>query len=125
MAEVHVLKQNGHNLELVLHIPIPGGNNSAGVSWQTALVNSGLVQPSILKDGDGTGGTIDATEKAALASGALFERVLSYDMGTDFDGLNGAQKNAKIDGIYAAQLTDLQGRLQERLKYCGYTREVP
>lgn len=125
MAEVHVLKQNGRNLELVLHIPIPAGNNSAGVAWQTALVNSGLVQPSVLKAGDGSGGTIDSTEVAALANGSLFERVVSYDMGADFDGLNGTQKNSRVDGVFAAVQTDLQGRLQDRLKYCGYTREVP
>jgi hypothetical protein len=126
MSEVHVLTAKGRNLELALHIPIPAGNNLAGVSWQSALVTSGLGGTTVLKDGDGTGGTISGTEKTAIVStGSVFERVVSYDMGGDFDGLSTALKNARIDAVFAAAKAEAQSVLQARLQYFGYTRAVP
>lgn len=126
MAEVHILTTGGRHMKLVCHIPVPAGNNSASVSWQTALINSGLGGKTELKDGNGSDGTIDSTEKTAIVTtGSIFERAVSVDMGVDFDGLSAANKNARVDAAYNAAKAEAQAYLQAQLKYFGYTREVP
>lgn len=125
MAEVHVRVIHGRRLRLVCHVPAPAGNNSASVPWATALKNSGIAGTTELPDGDGTAGTIDATEKTSIVNGDVYERAVPYDTGADWDGLSASAKNARIDAIYAAVLAETQTSLQARLKYFGYTREVP
>ena len=125
MSEVHVITTGGRQMRIVCHVPVPAGNNSAGVSWQTALVNSGIGGTTVMKDGDGTAGTISAAEKTSLTTGAIFEVIVPMDLGNDFDGLSAAAKNARVDAAFNAAKAELQTRLQSDLKYFGFTRVVP
>ena len=111
-----------------MHFPVPNGNNSAGVSWATAIVNSGIGlqedgRRTVLLAGAGTNGTISATEEASLVAGTLFEVVIEFRM--DTAGTNAAQRNAAIDALYASVLADQQAALSKRLKWFGFTRDVP
>ncbi len=122
MANLHVLTVSGPEFNVVAHIPIPATNNSAGLSWRTALLRSGVSKGvSVLPDGDGTLGTIDATEKANIASGAVYEVV------TPIKPSSASADTATInDTTYmAAQYTIIKNQtlsdLQIALKWFGKT----
>ena len=59
---------------VAFHIPIPSANNSAGINWQAIMVTA-KQNTTQLPDGDGTGGTISAVEKAQIVAGAIYEYV--------------------------------------------------
>lgn len=123
MADVHILDGPDGKLRMVCHIPIPAGNNSAGVSWSLALKNSALVSQTVLKDGDGTAGTISAAEKTALENGTLFEAVID-DFLPDSATTN-PTRLAYVDAVYNAAVVREQARLSALLKWFGFTRDVP
>jgi hypothetical protein len=66
---------DGNNYQVIYHIPIPSASNKVGMSYQNALIASGIGGTTILKDGDGTGGTISAAEKADIQAGKIYEVV--------------------------------------------------
>lgn len=119
MARAHVLEGGGEQSRIILHIALPAGNNSSGIAWTTALKNSTLRSVSVLADGDGTGGSIAATEKADLANGLAYE---VQHFAAIPPGMTATQANAWLDAIHAARQTEVQGQLQAKLAYFGYTR---
>jgi len=124
MTDVHVISGDlDGQYQIVMHFPVPGGNNTAGVSWQTALLNSGIGlhetgRRTVLPSGAGTGGTISVAEEAALNAGTLFETVVQYRADT-------GPSLANIDALYTQSLANAQAQLSRRLKYFGLTRTVP
>jgi hypothetical protein len=120
MSNVHVLERGGATYRMAFHIPIPAGNNSAGLAWSAVLLKSGLGGTTVLVDGNGTGtdGGISTTEKAAIAAGTVFEVVDQVDTG----GLSGAPLAAFIDARFAARTTEAQARLSAQLAWWGQTR---
>lgn len=123
MSDVHILSGPNGRLRMVCHVPIPNGNNSAGVAWSTAVRNWRPGPVTILKDGDGAAGTISAAEKTALESGALYESVVD-DFLPDSANTN-PERTAYVDRIYNETVSRVQERLGVELKWFGYTREVP
>lgn len=122
MANYHVLtgSGDGNSFTVVFHVAVPGvGNNRAGVQWRTALVNSKLGGTTVLVDGDGSGGTVSAAEKAQIQAGAVFEVV--EQVATN-PGETALQLRDKIDARFTALVTEIQATLQGRLTYFGYTR---
>ena len=112
MANIHVLESPAPGrYRVVYHVAIPASNNPAGVAWRTAVVNSrDATRPvSVLPDGDGTDGTISATEKAQIVSGAVYEVV------RDEKGQTGAGINA----LHAARSAEVLAALQARLAQFG------
>ena len=125
MANYHVLtgSPDGNAFRIVFHISVPGvGNNRANVQWRTALANSGLGGTTILRSGDGTGGTISPAELASIQAGELYEVV--EDVPTH-PGETAVQYQARLDALYKALVSRTQGALQGRLTYFGHTRNVP
>jgi hypothetical protein len=118
MANMHILDATGTMYRVAFHIPIPGGSNSAGVPWQTALVNSGLGGQTILPDGDGNAGTISAAEKASIQNGSLIEVIDELDL----YGLTGPQINALLDAHYTARQSEAQAEFSNRLRQYGRNR---
>lgn len=119
MADMHILTGDGLRWTVVMHFTVPGGTNAAGISWTDALVNSGQGGTTSLPDGDGTGGTIDATEKAAVLAGTVAEHSASFLI--ESGGSSGANVQAALREFYATQKTAVQAALQRRLKYFGAT----
>lgn len=110
MANIHILEQVGPGrFRVVYHIAIPAGNNSAGVSWRSAVALSKVdpLRPSALPDGDGTGGTISAAEKAQVVSGAVYELVAVEK------GQSAATLNATYNRRASETLDDLQAELAQ------------
>lgn len=125
MADYHVLtgSADGNAFTVVFHLPVPGaGNNRAGVQWRTALVNSGLGGRTVLPDGDGTGGTVSAAEKAGIEAGAVHE--VAEQVSTH-PGETAPQLRDRIDARHAALVASVQAELQGRLTYYGFVRDIP
>lgn len=115
MADMHVLTGTDGRWQVVMHFPVPGGNNIAGVSWSEAVKNSGLGGSTGLPDGDGTDGTIGATEKTAVLAGTVLEHV------GDFRVESGGSVQATLREFYANEKVDMAAQLQRRLRYFGAT----
>jgi hypothetical protein len=115
MANTHVLEQLAPGrFRVVYHVAIPATNNAAGVAWRAVIVNSrDATQPvSVLPDGDGTGGTISAAEKAQLTSGAVYE-VVREEKG---------QGAATLAAQFAQRSAEILAGLQAR--YAQYGRNI-
>ncbi len=115
MADMHVLAGTGGRWRVVMHFPVPGGNNTAGVPWSDAVKNSDAGGSTSLPDGDGTGGTISATEKTAVEAGTILEHT------GDFRVESGGSVQATLREFYAKEKTDITAQLQRRLRYFGAT----
>jgi hypothetical protein len=129
MSDIHIITgDEGGQWQAVMHLPVPAGNNSAGVAWSAAILNSGIGlldsgRRTALVVGIGTNGTITAAEEAELNAGTLFEVVREFRV--DTAGNTNPLRNAALDLLYAATLADQQAALAKRLKWFGYTRDVP
>ncbi len=119
MSDITVLERNMNNRwRVVMHFPVPAGNNTAGVSWRDALVASGIGGTTILPDGDGTGGTISTADKVKIVSGALLEHVESVRLG---DG----NPQSAAEELYNSRKADKATQLQARLNQYGRNVDVP
>lgn len=119
MANWHALTGtgDGNSYSVAYHIPIPAtGNNRAGLQWRTVLINSGLGGTTILKDGDGTGGTISAAEKSSIQSGAIYEYVEAFPTNP---GQTAGQLQAAVDARFTALSSSVLADIQGRLTYFG------
>lgn len=123
MANLHILLRDpaGSDIAAVAHVAVPVGTNSAGVSWQTAVVRSGKGGTTVLPDGDGTAGTIAAAEKASIVAGSLIEVPLTLRPQSILTGGQTAI-NAYLDAQFSAVSTDALARLQIQLQFYGATR---
>lgn len=121
MAKVHVLdQQSPGRYRCVLHFAVPAGNNSAGITWKNALLRAFGTPATILPDGDGTGGTISATEKASVVAGDVVERVVTIEAETG--GTSAAAMGATVDAEAARLISEEQTRLGAQLKWFGVVR---
>jgi hypothetical protein len=118
MAKIHILEGGTANVyTAVVHVNTPAGNNGAGVSWATAIANSGN-NNSVMTVGNGPG-QIATNEMNQIQSGAVIEGVFQW--GDDPNWTN-AERLADLD-LRATQLvTELLAKYQAQLKYFGFTR---
>lgn len=72
MSKFHVLETNAGEASVVLHSVMPAGNNSVGVSWKDANLNSGSQGTTVLSEGTGAG-QITTAEKANIEAGDVLE----------------------------------------------------
>ena len=121
MSDMHVLTEVASGrFTIVMHFAVPIGNNSVGVPWSVALINSGIGGTTSLPDGDGTAGTINtATEKIDIKAGTVFEhrKALLAESG----GSSNLELQASIREFYAIEKTNILAVLQTELKYFGHT----
>ena len=123
MADIHVLESPIDRIRLAFHIPIPAINNDVGISYRTALVNSGIGvgeggRRTILPTGTGPG-QITTAEEDLLNAGEIFEMIVTRRR------TNAAGMNARADSWFADEKTSKLAELQERLRFYGFTRNVP
>jgi hypothetical protein len=118
MANMHVLQRGGGGVTVVMHVAVPNANNAVGQNWRTVLIASHLGGTTVLPDGDGTAGTISATEKATIASGSVYETVVTLrPEQVAFGALP-----AWLDLQYAQASAAALALLEDQLNYYGYTR---
>jgi len=115
MANVHILTVDGPEVTAIMHFAISAGNNTPGVPWRTIAVRE-FGGTTAMPDGDGTGGTISAVEKASVASGALVEVRVKMKLGT------ANPSGPQIDAAFAAEQTAFQVKFQADYVRYGTTR---
>ena len=115
MAAIHLLSLDGTEFSAAFHVAIPATNNVAGCPWRTvALRNGGGT--TVLPDGDGLLGTISATEKAQILSGAIVEVVKNGGWNSAFP------TGAQIDVIVGRVSSDYISNMQTKFNRYGMTR---
>jgi hypothetical protein len=120
MSNIHVGVTNGNEVTLVVHIDVPAGNNTAGITWVNAVARSGLYKgTSVLPAGDGTGDTISTAEANQLAAFTRIELIRKF---TPQPGLTLAQKGTAVDAFYADESAKIITELQGKLDLLGVTR---
>jgi hypothetical protein len=117
MARMHVLQASGNNVySIVVHAPTPAGNNSAAISWATALQNSGLATTQLVV-GNGPGQITNAESNQVLA-GTLIEANFQWEDNPTWTNQQRLDDlNLRASQAVAAVTADYQARL----KYFGHT----
>jgi hypothetical protein len=120
MSDIHVLTGDGMTWSVVMHIPVPDANNSVGVNYRMALVNSGLGGTTSLTEDAGPGpGQISAAEKAQVEAGELYEHRVGFLL--ESGGTSQAEQRAALRGRYTREKAVEIARLQRQLRYFGHT----
>lgn len=118
MSKIHVLEgQVNGKYHFVIHTPTPAGNNSVGVSWVTAGLNSGFTGKTSLTIGTGAG-QISAAENTTVLNGTVIEIPANIDAESNGSPPSQATLNQIVDEIISNYL----GILAIQLKYFGYTQ---
>jgi len=118
MANLHVLTGNAASgqYRVIGHVATPAGNNSAGVSWATAIKN-GIVPVTSLAIGSGSG-AITTAEANNVANGTIIEFEFTWQ---DHDEWDIATKQADLNAKWTAAKDVRLAELQNQLKLFGYT----
>lgn len=117
MARMHIMEAGEQNVyHVIVHAPVPAGNNAANVPWADAIKNAGLVRTEM---NEGTGpGQIDPAEFAEIMAGTKVEA--SFQWQDDPSWTN--QQRLNDLNLRATQAIDeIRTRLQQGLKYFGHT----
>src|SRR6185295_130853 len=115
MARLHVMTGNGSNtFTVVCHSPTPAGNNSAGVSWATALKNA-MNPVTVMSIGSGSG-QISTAESNSVANGSVIEVSFQFDDDPTWDTTT---RNAQLNLIAGDAVIKAQNDLSARLKWFG------
>ena len=127
MSDIHVLTGNNNiGWTLAMHFAVPDVNNSVGVNFRTALVNSGIGvnedgRRSIMVVGAGAG-QINPAEEALIDAGELFESVGLFRV--ESGGTSPAQLQSAVRLFYAAQNTKAIDAIGSVLRYFGHTESA-
>jgi len=116
MSKIHILEGSTNGIYgIVLHFPMPAGNNQAGFPWKDCWVNSGR---NVTRLVEGTGpGEISTAEKVSVEAGDVIE----FSTSLARDSVGGASSlTAWADQV----ISDYQNKLQAEFKYFGYTQET-
>jgi hypothetical protein len=120
VAKIHVLEGTSPEpgtYRVIVHAPTSAGNNAAGISWATAIKNSGRAFTRMTV---GVGaGQITSAEQAEVLNGTVMEG--EFQVG-DEAGFSGAQRNAYLDAMADRFITELQAKWGLELRYFGATR---
>jgi len=118
MSDVHALVgSDADNWTLVFHYPVADVNNSAGVSFRTALVNSGL-NTTVMTVGTGAG-QISTAEKTQLDNGEIFEHVIQFPVESTTSSTDA------VEEAYNLNQVGVVTEMTRKLKYFGLTHDVP
>src|SRR5690349_20634272 len=100
MSKLHILQQTAPNTyNVVVHAPMPAGNNDANITWAAAVAGAGLAV-SVLPIGNGPG-QITQSEMNQITSGTLIEAPFVWGDNPDWDN--------------ATRASDLQVRAQQAI----------
>ena len=116
---IHILTQadDGKTCSAIFHIPVPSIDNSAGIPYQTALVQYLTQTQGSISSQIATG-----DELAAIQAGAVLENPVTVRWSRL--GLNNAQKLAELSAYYTAHKTELLNSLSNLLAFWGYSTDV-
>ena len=120
MADIHILAETRKGAwRVVMHFAVPNATSPVGMSYRTALLTSGLGGSTQLPDGDGSAGTISATEKAQIEAGEVAEVAVEFLV--ESGGATTASVRDFLRQSYATKKNEYLGEMQRKLKYFGHT----
>lgn len=115
MSRLHIMTSNGGNtFTVVCHSPTPTGNNSAGVSWVTAISN-GLKPVTRMTIGNGFG-QIATAEANDVAAGNVIETSFEFN---DDPNWSAPTRSTQLNLIASDAVTRTQNELAAKLKWFG------
>ncbi len=131
MADMHILDGDGSTWRIVMHFTVPNVNNSVGVNFRTALVNSNIGRKvnddgtfgrrTILVSGTGEG-EITTAEEALLNNGTLFEHVTDFPVESSSTTVPALRQTVR--DFFALENDRIQERIGARLRYFGHTESA-
>ena len=121
MSDMHTTVDGNGVPILVMHFEVPNKNNSVQINLRTALKNSRLTSTSILKDGDGTDGTISSVEKQQLADGEKIE--VHKEITLEGKGSSSSKRRNLKDKLYDREKTAAIKRIEALLKFFGDVKD--
>jgi len=119
MSDYHILssRPDGNALTVVMHFAVPDINNEVGVNYRVALLESMEGTPTSQVP------FIDPAELAQIEAGEIFEWALQ-PMFSTHPGETLINKRDRMDALWASECTKQQQRLQAKLQFWGYSRDV-
>lgn len=119
MSDIHVLAGDGRGkVSVVMHFAVPIGNNAVTVSWQDAIVNSGLGGATSMPIGNGDL-QITQAEADLIAAGTLCEIRRSFQINSIADTAD-VRRDA-LRAFCTRKKAEAIADLQRQLQYAGYT----
>ncbi len=119
MADIHVLAGDGRGkIDVVLHIDVPAGDNAVGVSWQNALIASGIGGNTSMTVGSGSM-QITQVEADQIAAGTRHELRRTFQINSIID--TAESRRDALQTFCTREKAEATADLQRRLKYAGYT----
>lgn len=117
MSKIHVLESDGGgNYRIIIHVAVPAGNNSAGVSWKNCVLATRVGGSTSLPVGAGPG-EITQTEKDSITSGDVIE------ISTVIKAESGGATPESLERMVDQEALSYKQELMARLKYYGYTKD--
>lgn len=119
MSDMHVLDITNGVARVVMHFPVPTGNNAVGTPWVTVVLeNAGFNEDGSPATPRTKLRTIDAVEKAEIEAGTIIEFT------ADIPGLveaTDAGRRSLVRTVYAAVKATKATQFQDRFQFYGHT----
>jgi len=121
MSKTHILETD-NNLEynVVVHIAVPAGSNSAGKSWKDVVLGAGL-NVSRLTEGVAPG-NITTAELASITAGDIIE--FSTSVKAESGGRTVIEMKSAVNKMVDQFITDKLDELKNKYKYYGHTQDA-
>ena len=121
MSNFHILSGDDKRkiIQVVFHVPIPaGGTNTAGISWQAAVVLAQGGADNIVSVLPG----VTPQEESDLKAGVIYEVQNSVRFSSV--NLTNAQRLQEVKDYFTALLSDFIAEKQITLDFMGYEGDV-
>src|SRR5262245_10483291 len=116
MASIHVLTGGSPNFyTVIVHVPTPAGNNSAGLPWVEVIKSSGRNRTTMTV-GPGPG-QISESERTQIIQGTVLEGLFQWE---DTPAWTTPERIADLDAKATQLASDLLAQYGQDLKYFGF-----
>ncbi len=113
MSKIHILTRQADGYEVIVHTPVPVGNNEDGHTWKEVLLKAGVSGVSSLTVGTGVGETTQAEMDDILAGDVIEFR-------TTIRAESSGATPSSIDAMVDAAIVDRKKLLAHQYKFYGY-----
>jgi hypothetical protein len=105
-------------IRVIMHFPVPGGNNEAGISWVDCIMADEFIDKNtILSDNE-----ISPAEKTAIQNGEVIEQSVDVLVWEDATPL---EKRDAVDSAYNTKKLEVTQELSRRYEFWGFARDIP
>lgn len=119
MADIYLYRGTPlqQELQLLIHMDVPAGNNAQNIPNATAILLSGYSSgKSLMPSGDGTNGTIDPVEREKLAIGTRHEFLTTFST-----AVNGSVSQANIRTFRTSEVARVTAEIVQAIQNFGFS----